>query len=549
MRILVSNPDTIGDFVLREPLLRALQAAGHELMLIVRESVAPLARLVAPGSEVQILPLDPYAQSAYDAPAEFFERCAAWSPELLVVAPYQWTQFEVRLADELADVPGVRFNGHPYDPLGMGAGAPEAAPLEETTAMRAMRPMRPMRVVEVAAELHEVAKNERLACAILDREVQLPPPALRGGEWQLQAAAERLRQAGLQPGEFWVACVGHTPETAIKNWTPEAWAQTLAHGARAHGTKYALIGAPSERAVSETIRVAMGECRSHASVVIGDGGVDLAVGILELSRGYIGRDTGPMHMAAALGKPVLAVFGGGHWPRFTPVVSPSFAITVGLPCFGCDFSCSFERSHCLKAIPPAEMCAAIDRLEAGELTRRETRVLEPGAELLRELLHEGARETRRLRQQLGRLERAYSERAELETVNQRLIESELRLEQRLAQAYAELSRANTEAQDARVELAQAVADRDALAAYVAQRLNDRRPVNEEIGDLRGRLADAEARRMELETRCREVEDLASKASHYRQCIVDLQKSRWRQIGLRLGVARLAAWEKNGEKHA
>ena len=39
-----------------------------------------------------------------------------------------------------------------------------------------------------------------------------------------------------------------------------------------------------------------------------------------------------MHAAAALGKPLLAVFGGGTWPRFLPAVEPSVTVTVGVSC-------------------------------------------------------------------------------------------------------------------------------------------------------------------------------------------------------------------------
>ena len=49
MRILVSNPDTIGDMVLRQPFYSALLQHGHELMLIVRDSVVPLVPYVAGG--------------------------------------------------------------------------------------------------------------------------------------------------------------------------------------------------------------------------------------------------------------------------------------------------------------------------------------------------------------------------------------------------------------------------------------------------------------------------------------------------------------------
>src|SRR5215212_7154875 len=97
MRILASNPDTIGDMVLRQPLYRALREAGHELMLVVRAGVGPLVRYVAPGAAVHVLPHEPYrddlAQHWGDF-ADLFRAAREFRPDVLLVAPYRWTQFD-----------------------------------------------------------------------------------------------------------------------------------------------------------------------------------------------------------------------------------------------------------------------------------------------------------------------------------------------------------------------------------------------------------------------------------------------------------------------
>src|SRR5215207_3529842 len=99
MRILASNPDTIGDLVLRQPLYRALLDAGHELTLIVRASVEPMVQLVAPGAKTIVLPREVYGGVAenWSAFADVVQQCRAASPETLLIAPYQWTEFEERL--------------------------------------------------------------------------------------------------------------------------------------------------------------------------------------------------------------------------------------------------------------------------------------------------------------------------------------------------------------------------------------------------------------------------------------------------------------------
>ncbi|MDB5296268.1 MAG: hypothetical protein JWO31_2251, partial [Phycisphaerales bacterium] len=177
MRVLASNPDTIGDLVLRQPLYAALRAAGHELALVVRPSAVAAAPLVAPGVDVLVLPpVEVYAADAVDGRwADFHPvvaAAAAWKPDLLLVAPYQWTRFEERLADALRqDLPGLRvvgmagrlFAGDPH------AGEPPASALRMDDA------------AAVDEDLPEAEKNAALA-ALLGCPVPSPDPRVEPGE-------------------------------------------------------------------------------------------------------------------------------------------------------------------------------------------------------------------------------------------------------------------------------------------------------------------------------------------------------------------------------
>jgi hypothetical protein len=79
------------------------------------------------------------------------------------------------------------------------------------------------------------------------------------------------------------------------------------------------------------------------------------------SQGYIGRDTGVLHMAAALNKPVFSIYGSGHRPRFTPS-TPHYSIPTNLmPCRDCDWICPFEKSRCIKDIALEPAVRAFDK--------------------------------------------------------------------------------------------------------------------------------------------------------------------------------------------
>jgi ADP-heptose:LPS heptosyltransferase/glycosyltransferase involved in cell wall biosynthesis/SAM-dependent methyltransferase len=390
MRLLVSNPDTLGDLVLRQPMYRALLDAGHNLTLVVRPVVAPLVKHVAPGANVLELPYEAYADDIaerWDRFRELFDKARASNPDALVIAPYRWTAFDERLSDELPDtVKRFGLSGHLYrgDPHNGEAPASRMRPFDA--------------IAEVCEDSPEVEKNAALASLILGEQDRksLPYPRLEIGPAERDRAAQILSQLGLAPGDYWVACVTGTAHVSLKAWRRENWAETLRRWVTNRGRKFLFVGLAKEETDASAVRELMGDAgASHTRVWMPPGGtIDELLGLTALSGGYVGHDTGPMHVAAALGKPVLAVFGGGHKLRFQPAAAaaaPSVTVTMGVSCRGCQWVCSFAESHCVKAVPVDEVMDAADDLESGRVTEREARVLDPSPELQAQMIGESAR--------------------------------------------------------------------------------------------------------------------------------------------------------------
>ena len=76
---------------------------------------------------------------------------------------------------------------------------------------------------------------------------------------------------------------------------------------------------------------------------------------LRLCGLMITNDTGPMHVAAALGKPLVALFGPTEPRRTGPYGHLEVVLRLDLPCSPCLKShCTYEKpNECLKAISPA----------------------------------------------------------------------------------------------------------------------------------------------------------------------------------------------------
>jgi ADP-heptose:LPS heptosyltransferase len=474
--------------VLRQPMYRALRDAGHELMLIVRPSVAPLIEYVAPGAATLLLPTEVYRDDLdqhWPLFTDLFNAARAFQPDALLVAPFQWTQFEERLSDELEGLPspvcrygmsGRMYAGDPH--LGR---APASRQTFDVTAA-------------VDEDLPEIEKNAALAAAVLGH---LPAgfqtePRIEPGETVMHEARQVLEQIGLAPGGYWVACVTGTIHVPIKAWQLENWARLLSNWVGRHNRQFLFIGLPEEREIVEEVRRLMGDAADRTRAWMSNGApLSQVIGLTAHSSGYAGHDTGPMHLAAALGKPVLAVFGGGHKLRFVPRCAggaPSVIVTVGVPCTGCAWTCPFDVSHCVKDVPVDQVINAADDLEAGRVAGSQPRVLSPDDGLRDRMIREAAAFAREQLRGAGELGRQLREQQELT----------------IRPLQAALDHRSREAESSAAKLDQ----QEALAAELGASVER---LTKESAELTGRFAqkkmEADRFLTELAARTREAEEL------------------------------------------
>lgn len=384
MRIAASNPDNIGDFVLRQPMYTALLRAGHDLLLVVRGLVAPLAAELFPEARVVTCSGNPYERGFTSG--DCLGEVLRFSPDLFVVAPFQHTQLEEQLAAALRGVPCVGFKGLLY----------QVRPdVTEVSSLRFARQVAP------SLQMSELKKNNLLCDAVLGDHVELGPPEIQATKHGLEKAERLLEGAGLKGELFWAVCAGDAEFKSVKNWAPESWAEFCRRMVVDFGARLLFVGSTDEHASTLAIQEAMGDAGLRCVAATGEP-MELATltGVLALASGYAGKDTGPMHLAAALGKPVLAPFGGGHWPRFVPAAKRGAAITVNVPCAGCNWVCPLSRSYCVKDIPVEVMLEKAGALFRGELDRFDVEVLEPEQAfhpfLLRELVESVKTEHRKI---------------------------------------------------------------------------------------------------------------------------------------------------------
>jgi len=359
--ILVSKPDTLGDLVLLEPLLRALRSGlpDTRIRVLIRNAYLPLAPLIDPDAEWLGIPVDPFAQGpdqAWDQAAALLLALGTEPPDLIIAPHRQRCWLTDALMASFPKAASIGLSQEPEDAF-FGPALRRRLGLAAYPSFTHTLP---------PADGLPEWRGSCLAAGLLGIDPSsLETPTLHVPEELREEATRILSGLTLPPGAFAVCAAAGYANVPIKTWPAERFAAALRWLHRERGLPSLLVGSHAERGHLESIRDQAGP----GAAQIWTGGAEnlpLLAALIAESRLFLGNDTGAMHIAAALGRPVCAVFGGGTWPRFVPA-SKSFAALVNpLPCFGCAWDCCFGDAPCVKAIGVAELTDSLGRLLDGQ---------------------------------------------------------------------------------------------------------------------------------------------------------------------------------------
>jgi lipopolysaccharide heptosyltransferase II len=166
-------------------------------------------------------------------------------------------------------------------------------------------------------------------------------------------AAERAAAAALLEGlvgPLVAACVGSSCPS--RRWWPERTAAVLDALHAAHGTTAVLLGAGADAAFGEAVAARLG---SPARNLVGRTTLRELLAVLAGVRLAFGPDSGALHLAAALGVPVVSLWGATSALRSAPFGSERRTVTGRTPCSPCFLThCPIERV-CMRTIEVAEV--------------------------------------------------------------------------------------------------------------------------------------------------------------------------------------------------
>jgi ADP-heptose:LPS heptosyltransferase len=356
------RPDTIGDLVIYSPVLEALGKAWPDARqtIVVRPGYEALEPLLPEGVNWITAPFNPFAEkpgACRKGLGSILAKLELLEPDLIVAGTLNRTWLELAIAHHFPKARRVALGDRSVDPLFEAALRLEYGHEIESTFDERAKVEPNARDWDSYADLVGQLTGKRTSVGL--PQIRIPADAA-------SQAGAILKKLGLPEGGWAAVFPAGIANVPIKAWPADHFAELVIELEKTHSLPVALLGHQKEKAVLEEVAnlVKKRGGKSPATWLGKDGELALLAALLGTCRVYAGNDTGAMHLAAAAGRPVLGIFGGGHWPRFCPAARQSVSVVQPLPCFNCNWDCPFGDAPCVRTIPAADVLPALGSLLA-----------------------------------------------------------------------------------------------------------------------------------------------------------------------------------------
>ena len=332
--------DSLGDVLMTTPAIRALKESlpGRRVTLMTSPAGAAVARLVPEVDEVLVYeaPWMKATAPRVDSRPEYEmadELRARRFDAAVVFTVFSQNPLPAALLCHLADIPlRLAFcHENPYQLLSYWVKDPEPA-----------------------GEIrHEVRRHLDLVATVGARTAD-ERLSLRVRPEVGAAVAERLGRLGIDRTRPW-AVVHPGASAPSRRYPPDGYAEAARRLVTEDGWSVVFTGGAGERELVAEIRARM-VAPSHA--LVGELTLEELAALIGLAPIVISNNTGPAHIAAAMGTPVVDLYALTN-PQHTPWAVPSRVLYHDVPCKWCYKSiCPEGHQNCLRLVTPETIVGA-----------------------------------------------------------------------------------------------------------------------------------------------------------------------------------------------
>ena len=346
-RILIRGPNWVGDSVLAIPAMKAVRAnfPGAEITLLVRPWVSGLFTSAPFIDRVWSEPR-PTSLGEWSSITSAIRRGAF---DLAMLLPNSFESALMVFAGRIPKRIGYGMNARSWlltDAVGLAT--------------------EPQHQVDYYLKLARAISDERSECKP-DRaqpartDGGTPPIDIEATREDRASARKLLKSEGIPDGAPFLVLNPGAAYGSAKRWNEERFAKAGGTLAREMGMRVAIVGSVMERPIGEAIKTGL---NGNAAVLSGKTSLEALMGILAESSLMITNDSGPMHMAAALGVPTVAIFGSTDETVTGPCGSRTRIVRHAVECSPCMLrECPIDH-RCMTLVEAEDVCRAARELMA-----------------------------------------------------------------------------------------------------------------------------------------------------------------------------------------
>jgi heptosyltransferase II len=336
MKIMVRATNWVGDAIMALPALRAIRQRFPEahISIVARPYVADIYR----DQQVcdDLIPYDPKGAHR------------GWTGRTNLVAELRSRKFDVALLLQNAfDAAWLAWRANIPERIGYARDArslllTKAIPVPKPGEIPAHEKFYYLELLRRAGWLDQLQDDQHIA--------------LHVSETARQHAAQTLSAAGVRPNALRIAVGAGASYGSAKCWPPNRFAAALNNLLSHTDADVILFGTVAETPVSSAIASAL--LRAPINLT-GETSTAELPGLLSKCHLFLGNDSGAMHVAAAVGLPVVAIFGPTD-PEGTAPVTQRVTIVQQKPyCSPCFLRRCPTDHRCMTAVTPAMVQAAL----------------------------------------------------------------------------------------------------------------------------------------------------------------------------------------------
>jgi heptosyltransferase II len=332
-KILLRAPNWVGDTAVATPTMKAIRAKfpAAEITVMVRPSVTGLF-----------------------ASATYVDR--VWT-EPRPAGLRDWLRVALQVRRQHFDLAVLFPNSFESAAMVFLGGVPQRVGY----AMDARGWMLTHRISGEKRKVHHVDYYLELAKAV-SADVTRPSMEITARPEDRMNARKLLAASGIPSSANFLILSPGAAFGAAKRWGDHQFAATADKLGEEFKLATVIIGSEGERSISDSIRKAM---KLPAVVLNGKTSLETLIGLIAEATLLLGNDSGPVHLAAALGVPSVAVFGATDYIVAAPYGPLGRAVHVPVECSPCWLrECPIDH-RCMTRVSPEMVCAA-----AREVLRR-----------------------------------------------------------------------------------------------------------------------------------------------------------------------------------